>query len=87
MIRFNNYEELLKFFPYGRFYQAYISQEVGTILESYGTDIVNSKDEAPDRFYNIEVDDKKYKLGITSIEVCKEDGDYDYCYWIEGNDV
>ena len=67
MIRFNNYEELLKFFPYGRFYQAYISQEVGTILESYGTDIVNSKDEAPDRFYNIEVDDKKYKLGITSI--------------------
>lgn len=83
MKKFENFEELLK--ELGIEFSSevkYCKGELSSFLENVGSDVVENEDEEPISSFEIEFENKKLEIGVTSIEINEEYGDCKYYYWL-----
>lgn len=89
MKRFNTEKELINAIPEGRFYKDYIKERISNWLECEGSDHVENENAEPSYAFTIEIEEKKYQIGVTHLtlkeedEEAEENAEYQYFYWLE----
>lgn len=82
MKRFDSLQDLVKYLGGTSYTLKYLEDEVCNYLECVGSDIVENEDQEPSYGgIEIEIENKKYMLYVSSVEIDIEE--YKYFYWIE----
>lgn len=84
MKRFSEYEKLLNNINITFSSEIkYANEELKGFLETSGSDIVENIDDEPKCTFELNLNDKTYKIGVTSYCIDKEYGNYKYYYWLD----